>query len=319
MTLSNKELKSIISGAIRFDETEDGYLHPQQYTKEQIDYFKSANTFWYERSTASNAKTMEIKTDADSVSFEYKIIWIGSPDSVELAVDGSLTEILYVKDLPKEGTISFTLPKGQKLVTVYLPVDATMVVRNFTIDGVWHIKDKRERILWLGDSITQGYGPLRSAQSYVSVANRILGCSVVNQGIGSYVYDKNAITPIPGYNPDKIVVAMGTNQHSVDSRKTIEEYYDMLATVYGSTPVLCITPIWRGDIPNTFNMLLKIREDIEAVCKGYPNITVVDGFKLVPHLNEYFIDKLHPNALGCEIYGRNLAHEMIRLGFVDKK
>ncbi len=34
---------------------------------------------------------------------------------------------------------------------------------------------------------------------------------------------------------------------------------------------------------------------------------VIDGMKLVPHFNEYFLDTLHPNCLGCEVYGRNLA------------
>ena len=34
--------------------------------------------------------------------------------------------------------------------------------------------------------------------------------------------------------------------------------------------------------------------------------------KLVPHFPEYFLDNLHPNALGCEIYGRNLAEAILK-------
>ena len=42
---------------------------------------------------------------------------------------------------------------------------------------------------------------------------------------------------------------------------------------------------------------------------------VVDGFKLVPHLPEYFLDNLHPNALGAETYGRNLVEAIRSMGF----
>ena len=47
----------------------------------------------------------------------------------------------------------------------------------------------------------------------------------------------------------------------------------------------------------------------------YKNVKVIDGFRLVPHLPEYFRDNLHPNELGAEVYGRNLAGEIRRIGF----
>lgn len=100
---------------------------------------------------------------------EYKIIWIGSEDTVELWIDGMVTKIAYVKNLGKAGTLTFSMPEGEKNVVIYLPADATMLV--------------------------------------------------------------------------------------------------------------------------------------------------VDGFGLVPHLSEYFLDNLHPNALGMELYGRNLAEEIRKSGF----
>ena len=318
MKLTKEEFKSIISGAVRFEETEDGYIYPHQYTKEQVEYFKSANTFWFDRSTASNARTIEIATDATRISFDYKIIWSGSNDSVELFVDGTVTEILYVKDMEEEGIITFGLPCGSKSVCIYLPADATLLVRDFELDGDWELVHKDVKILWIGDSITQGYGPLRSSCTYVSVANRILNCEVINQGIGSYVYDINSITPIPGFVPDIIIVAMGTNQHQIDGQESvIREFYYELTSLYPDVPVLCITPIWRGDVPKTFNMLLEIRDTIKSICNSYKHISVVDGFSLVPHLEEYFLDKLHPNVLGSELYGRNLADYIMKIGFLD--
>ncbi len=315
MKLTNEQLKTIYHGVLHFKETEDGYLQSFQYSDKQMEYFKGAFDFWYDRCMASSAKTLEFTTSATNFSFDYKIIWMGSPDSIELAVDGLITKIYYVKDLEKEGTLSFELPEGEKQVTVYLPADATILLRNFEIDGEFAPVQKSATVLWMGDSITQGFGPLRSAETYVSVANRLLNYEVLNQGIGGYVYDKNVLMKMEGYTPEKIIISLGTNQYGTESMKGIEEYYEILHEIYGDTPVLCITPIWRGDNMEGVPTLAKFCKAIEKICEKYPNITVVEGFKLVPHLSEYFLDNLHPNCLGCEVYGRNLVQAIQKLGF----
>jgi hypothetical protein len=315
MKLSNEQLKEIYYGAYSICETEHEYLQAFQYTEQQMQYFKESSDFWYERCNASNAKTLEFSTIATRFSLEYKIIWVGSEDSIELAVDGLITKIYYIKDLQREGKISFEMPAGEKKVTVYLPADATILIRNFEINADVFPVEKGEKVFWLGDSITQGYGPLRSAHTYVSVANRLLNYDILNQGIGGYVYDKKVLVNMKGYSPDKIIISMGTNQYGTESMKDIEEYYERLSEVYGDIPILCITPIWRGDSPDGVELLAKFCQKIGDICAKYSNITVVEGFKLVPHLSEYFLDNLHPNSLGCEIYGRNLVLAIQEVGF----
>lgn len=317
MKLSNEQLKSIYHGVLWYRETEDGYLQAFQYTKEQNEYFEKVSDFWFERCTASTAKTLEFVTTATACSFEYKLIWIGSADSVELWVDGQATDIRYIKDMEKEGTISFELPENskEKEIMIYLPADATMVLRNFEINDSFKPVTKKEKVLWMGDSITQGFGPLRSGHTYVSVANRLLNYDIINQGIGGYVYDKNVLMQMYDYKPDKIIISMGTNQFGTESMEGIEEYYQLLMEIYGNTPVLCILPLWRDDVPNGLPTLIKFCNNLKAIAEKYENVTVVDGFKLVPHLPEYFLDKLHPNCLGSEVYGRNLVLEIQKNGF----
>lgn len=315
MRISNNQLKTIYHGALQFQETEEGYLQAFQYTEEQMQYFKALSDFWYDRCMASNAKTLEFTTTATKVSMDYKFFWIGSEDSVELAIDGQLTDIIYVKDLEKEGTLSFDLPVGNKQVTIYLPADATILLRNFEINDAYKPVEKKEKVLWLGDSITQGFGPLRSAHTYVSVANSLLNYEVLNQGIGGYVYDKNVLVPMLDYRPDKIIISMGTNQYGCETMEAVEEYYKRLKEVYGNIPVLCITPIWRGDQPEGLPTLERFCKNLKKIAEQYDNITIVDGFKLIPHREEYFLDNLHPNCLGSEIYGRNLVLEIRKAGF----
>ena len=317
MKLTNEELKKIYCGALYFEETEDGYLKANQYTKAQMDYFEKAFLMWFERCDASSAKTIEFKTAARKVSFEYKIIWKCSEDSIELAIDGLATEIAYLKDIDMEGSISWDMPEGEKNVTIYLPSDATILIRKFEIDSTYESIQKNEKVLWLGDSITQGYGPLRSYQTYVSVANRVLNYDILNQGIGGYVYDKNSLMKMEGYNPDKIIVALGTNQYGDENGpQVVREYYETLIGIYGEAiPILVITPLWRGDNLEGVPTLEKFCATIREIVGKYKNIKVVDGFKMVPHLEEYYLDNLHPNGLGTEVYGRNLVEEIRRLGF----
>ena len=316
MILTNDELKKIYFGAYEFEEKEDGYIQAFQYSKKQIEYFKGAFDFWYDRCMASTSKTLEFTTEARKLSFEYKIIWKGSPDSFEITVDGLVTGIKYVKDLMDTGTIEWELPEGEKKVVIYLPADATVLIRKFSIDAKLEPAVKGEKVLWLGDSITQGFGPLRSAQTYVSVANRLLNYDIINQGIGGYVYDKKSLLKMPGYTPDKIIVALGTNQYGSETMKDVEEYYENLMKVYGNEiPVLCISPLWRGDKPEDSAIFERFCNNIKKIAGSYKNVKVIDGFKLVPHLSEYYLDNLHPNCLGTETYGRNLVEEIRRIGF----
>lgn len=314
MKLTNEQLKTIYFGALQFKETKDGYLQAFQYNDEQMAYFKKASDFWYDRCMASTSKTLEFSTNATKFSFDYKLAWKGSEDSIELEIDDVITKINYIKDMKDEDTLSYDLPNGNKKIVVYLPADATIWIKNFQLNGDFTPAIKEHKVLWLGDSITQGFGPLRSSLTYVSVANKQLGYDIINQGIGGYVYDKNSLMDM-GYKPEKLIVALGTNQYGEETMKPVEDYYEQLFKIYGLLPTLCITPLWRDDPNTNHEKLEQYCEGIKNVCRKYKNIIIVDGFKLVPHLSEYFLDNLHPNALGAQVYGRNLVEKIREIGF----
>lgn len=314
--MTNQELQNFYFGAYSFRETEDGWLQAFQYTDAQMAYFRDAFDFWYDRCMATTAKTLEMVTEATEISLDYRIIWTGSQDSFELMADGLITRIDYVKDLKEEGTLSWRLPAGKKTVVIYLPADATVLLRNVRVNAEAERPPKNEKVLWLGDSITQGFGPLRSACTYVSVANRLLNYDLINQGIGGYIYDRKSLMKMDGWQPDKIIVALGTNQYGSETMADVEEYYETLTGLYGhEIPILCVSPLWRGDNPEGIPTLVRYCENIRKIAGSYANVRVVDGFTLVPHLPEYFLDNLHPNALGAEVYGRNLVEAIRNIGF----
>ena len=302
-----KEIMAVYHGAYAFEEIADGWLAAYQYARPQMDYFQSLGDFSYNRCMASNAKILDFYTTSNSFSLEYRIIWKGSEDSFEVAIDGLIADIRYVRDLEDTGCLAFPLPDGNKRVTFYLPADATVFIRNIETDAQIYPATPGTKVLWLGDSITQGYGPLRSGATYVSVVQRELGWDIVNQGIGGYVYDAESLMKMPGYTPEKIVVAFGTNQYKNKDMTSVCKFYRRLTEIYGEgIPVLCITPLWRDGAEEEQIMMREFSAQIKTIVSEYPQIHVVDGFALVPHRMEYFLDGLHPNALGSEVYGRNL-------------
>ena len=309
--MTNKELKNYYFGAYLYVEDGDGYLHAHQYSYPQVEYFEKTEQYWFERCTASSGKTIEMVTDAKELQFDYRIIWRGSEDTVELWFDDEeAAEVLQVEDLKDQGTIHFSLPGGMKKVTVYLPMDATMTIKNFELSGTKEkpgVPAKGEKVLWMGDSITQGFGSFRSAYTYPNIANRTLQYDFINQGIAGYVYDAGSLMKMDGYQPDRIIVAFGTNQFFEEDLSAVSDFYERLQGIYGSEiPVLCITPVWRCDLGREIPKFTEFCDGIKAICRKYPNITVADGFQMIPHEDEYYVDGLHPNKKGCLAFGRAL-------------
>lgn len=312
-TLTNEELKQIYHGAYSFGE-KDGYLSAFQYTQEQMEYLKF-NDFYYVRSYRSNAKTLEFTTTATKVAFDYSCE--NPSETIELAINKTICEVVYIKEENQKGRLEFDLPEGEKDVCIYLTADNTTYIRNFCVNADFTPIKKRKKALWLGDSITQGYGAFRSGETYVSVANRILDYEVINQGIGGYYYDENVLMPMEGYTPDIIIAAHGTNQYKNPDRiERVEKYYKKLTELYPNTPIITVTPFYRGDcgeLSEQFNVFCK---SIRKIAESYKNVTVFEGASFGPHAKDYYMpDWVHPNALACSYYGTNLANAIRSLGF----
>jgi hypothetical protein len=88
-------------------------------------------------------------------------------------------------------------------------------------------------------------------------------------------------------------------------------YLDAVRSLYPHSKVFCISPIWRdgGERRLATGTLDECRAVIieEAAKRGFVHI---DGYSLVPHMNEYYTDGLHPNDLGFALYGQNLVRQL---------
>lgn len=314
MEFSGKELAAFVHGAYKTDINDDGWLAFSRLTEGQLERLFSLGIKY--PAVVSASVTVEFFTDADDLSIECRFPEISvEPDTLDVYANDVLVEAVCTHELPAGGSdVSVRLPEGRKRVVIYLPSDAVTEIRNLRVSGAVEKAPRGECVLFIGDSITQGYGPYMTGATYVNCLTRMLGYETLNQGVGGYWYDEKSVMPLDGFDPDKIIVAMGTNQHnSADKEERICEFYAALTDVYPKKPVLAVTPLWRCDDGCNMQNLKATARLIERECARY-GIAVADGFALVPNDGRFFKDGLHPNATGSFIQALRLKSEILRSG-----
>lgn len=311
---------ALFHGALALEKKE-GYTVARRFTAEQLRAV-SYNELFISRAACTASVTVELSTEATEISFSYKFFMrTGVRSTFEVYTDGFLTHLVGDDTLADEGTLTFSFKEGKKRIEIYIPSYSEVGIKDLFVNGAYRALPKRKtKVLFFGDSITQGGGSKRSAQTYVNVVKRALGWEIVNLGIGGYYFEKNLVTEIP-FSPDKIVVSLGTNQHSMEeeeSKRRICEFFEALHALYGEKSVLVILPAYCGNpnIENKSEKYKRLKRLILEAAGQYPNIKAVSAYDMVPHLADYYMDDLvHPNALGMELYGNNLARAIKKIGF----
>ena len=307
--------KRLVHGAYDFIEKEGGYVVFSHYSKEQQEYLKF-NDFFYVRAYFTSSVTIEAETAATKISLFYKFFGGSSKDTFALYVNGKKFAENKIEELSDEGTLVYGIPEGKKRITLYFPIDTEVGVKEISADEELFPITKKPNVLFIGDSITQGYGTFETDMTYVNVLNRTFEWEILNQGVGGYYFDEKVLTPLKDFVPEKIIVAMGTNLHSWhDKERYIYGFFKRFGELYGDIPALFVTPLWRNDKDFDEKGMRETYEEICSEAKKMPKAAVIDGFGLVPHDSKYFYDGLHPNAVGAEIYGTNLAKKIKAMGF----
>lgn len=89
-------------------------------------------------------------------------------------MDGKLFMQYKVAELETQGKMLFKLGVWEKKIVLYFPIDADVAVKDFYVNSSCRAVKKGNKVLFIGDSITQGYGAFESGKTFVNVANRIL-------------------------------------------------------------------------------------------------------------------------------------------------
>ena len=137
-----------------------------------------------------------------------------------------------------------------------------------------------------------------------------MGYTILDQGIGGYRFEAKDLMKVEGFEPDKIIVFLGTNYYecveTYDYESAAFDFYKRLSEIYPTTKILAITPIFRTRDMDIDRFMWCINT-IKRACALYPNIIVADGLDLMPNVEECLSDGVHPNTYGSEMIAQNLA------------
>ena len=324
MKLDIEQIKNITQGAEKIS-VEDGRFCFSRFTKEEAGVISNANL-----SYAAGIQ-MEFKTDGDKLNLRVNTkdeTNIRSYFAFDVFVDGALKGYIsnlkdedctgkYAENIYALGDFSktFDLGKGEKNVRIVFPHSVRAEVEEIELENATFAAPlKREKkIVFYGDSITQGYDALHPSKTYAMRLADAIDAEIINKGIGGAVFDPalGDVSRVEG--ADYVVVAYGTNDWTckeIDSIRTSAiGFLNKLEKNYPCVSIYVIAPIWRKDY-ETDRMGGKFREIeqmLEDVCANCKNVRFISGWNLVPHNETLFGDlSLHPNDKGFEHYFENL-------------
>ena len=307
MELTFAEIRSLTHGADHMTEEEDG-LHFHKCTAEQEKAWQEVDhEYYFDRVRATCGIRLETETDAEAITFSAP-----SGNKFEIWINGLFYRQILMDELRGKGEIpTVKLGEGVKKVMLALPSHSTGVLSAVSLDGATFFRPVcyEKKILFIGDSITQGWNSQYDTLSFAYRTATALGMDFQICGVGGGRYIPETFDRVAS-DPDIIVIAYGVNDFNSRSRKeedivpNVRRYLDRVKQTYGDRRVVVLTPIWLCKKDAEWNGRMRSSIANVAIEKGFE---VVDGETLFPKNPAFYSDGyLHPNDLGFSIYAERL-------------
>lgn len=182
------------------------------------------------------------------------------------------------------------------------------------------VENETLKVACIGDSITSGTGLDDPAnESYPAQLSNILGdgFEVVNFGVkdatllknGNTPYwDTNLFDPSHSYNPDIVVIMLGTNdaksKNWVYEAEFVQDYIDFINSYKNldSKPIIyiCYPPPVYDEITGITDERIKgeVIPKIKQVSDA-ANVSIIDIYSALSNKESLFPDSIHPNVEGA--------------------
>jgi len=262
---------------------------------------------------------LRFRTDSQNIALSLRF---GASARLIFVTDISVKgfDTISVSPLSSENGIdvSVILPgSGMRDVTIQFPHLVKTFLKDILLDdnaAIEHATPLDGKMLFVGDSIFQGMTASSPTRTLASIAANILNKDLVNVAIGGATMDAMAVESSKGYGADIALVNFGVNDYAHGI--TLDEFRQRTvacAKALASNPAwkpVAISPIpFPGDSgTNTAgHTFAEFRKAFTDIMSSHSQITVLDGFDIVPNDQDCFIDSCHPNDMGSLIYGNAIA------------
>jgi len=311
MFLNYEQIKEITVGAVYTENTDEGMRFYKLSPSVRAKLEDISENFGI-AARCSTGIRLDFHTNSKHLNLELE-----SPAKFEVYVNGLLRR--FIKDettLSMDIDVAYGCSLDDARITIYFPAHKRGKLKSLELDDGAYVKPHKfdRSILFMGDSITQGWDTQFDSLSFANKVSRHFNADSVVQGVGGACFFPEYLEKLQK-NFDWVVVAYGTNDF--DKRKEFDvfysymsEYMSKLSELYGDKKVFVISPIWRRiSKPEAQERFEIYRKAIAAEAEKY-GFVHVDGALLVPPVAELYTDGLHPNDIGFSIYAENLIRIM---------
>ncbi len=276
---------------------------------------------WALRARCPAGVVLDMITDAAALDIHMALgggarDWAEVDAVIDQTVVGSLGQPIATGQL--QGRLP--LPGGgtPRRVQIYLPhcAAATLVALDLVAATMVEPAERRQVLLMLGDSITQGMDARHPANTYAAVAARLLDMEMHNYGIGGAVFARESLPEPPTPDPSLITVAYGVNDftHGQPPERA-RDYLEQVRRLYPRTRIVVLAPLWcaRGDGSGWINSLgLSMSAYRRAVRQAAEELSLhwVDSEWLLSPGPALLVDGTHPSPAGHLTMGINVARRL---------
>lgn len=310
MKLTTDQIRAVTTGALFVEEEADG-IHFYKCTKRQEAAWYAIRDTLGARTKTTTGVRLDFHTSSERVTFTTV-----AGNKFEVHIDGVLRrQFLMEEGDPKTATLALTDPLGERRAThrftLYFPAHTVGVLASVELDDgatlIPHAYDTG--ILFLGDSITQGWHSEYDSFSYANRVSAFFNAESVIQGMGGAVYHESTLDVLP-FEPDTVIVAYGTNDFGYyetqdELRLHAGAYLARVLADYRGKRILVVTPIYAKTGAKAMGTLADCRRVIREEAERL-GLAVVDGLTLVPPTDDILSDTVHPNDLGFSFYAEGL-------------
>lgn len=328
MKLSCEIIRKIAHGAARVEQVGDA-IGLFRFTKEQEKLYreKSCSGF-YERTFATAGVDLEFDTDSEKLFMKVAVETACGYRWFTHSVFVDDRRIGEISGFVPEGEIAhacgnFSLGKGMKRVRIVFPWNECSRIEDLELeDGAQVIPiPKKRKMLFFGDSITQGYTTWLPENSYAFRIAQCLNADARNKAIGGECYWPELADTAEDLQPDLVLIAYGANDWNERAENEFAEnarqFCVSIRKNYPCAQIVVITPIWskiwkekqmeRWPFENMAKHLCTLQDMID-------NLVVVQGTDLVPPDTACFAeDRVHPNDIGFAHYAQNLKNNLTNI------
>lgn len=313
MKLSLEQIKSITVGALEITE-ENGTFRFAKCTTKQIEVCYRLRTVLGDRAKTTTGIRLDFHTNSNVFAFEAE-----TKGKYDIYIDNVLTYFYRDVDFNCGMKKEILLDGKEHRITLYFPAHTEGILRSVEIDNSATLSPHKFdcKILFLGDSITQGWDSTWDSLSYAQNVSRFFDAESIIQGIGGSTFYEDSFDSEIQFEPDIVIVAYGTNDWNAypslaEGREHCARFLDKVTARYCHKKLFGISPLWRADQVTDTSMgsFQSCTDYVKEEILSHKMI-LIEGDKLTPHLGDFYVDEcLHPNTAGYGIYALNLIAKM---------